>query len=125
MAESIMNALGNGKILAESAGIEPGSLNPIVVDAMREMGIDISSLKVKSVRDLVKLNKTYDFVVTVCDESSAQRCPNFAGASKRMHMGFPDPSKFRGTHEVKLRKTIVVRDDIKRFLQQWLKRGLE
>ena len=85
MAEAFLKSLAGDKIETESAGLEPGSLNPLVVEVMREVGIDISANKTKGVMDMIERGKTYDYVVTVCDESSAESCPTFSGNSKKIH----------------------------------------
>jgi arsenate reductase len=122
MAEAFLNAMAPDLFEAESAGIEPGKLNPVVVDAMKDAGIDISSNKTKSVHDFIKEGRAYDFVITVCDEASSERCPVFPGGGRRLHMGFSDPSAFSGNYEEKLRKTRTVRDQIKARLQQWIEK---
>lgn len=119
MAEAFLNKLGGGRVAAESAGIEPGTLNPIVVEAMRESGIDISGHKTKAVSGM--LGRPWDLVVTVCDEASAERCPVFPGKVRREHWGFPDPSAFAGTHSVRLAKTREVRDAIRARIESFLK----
>ena len=120
MAEALLNEMAPDHFQAESAGIEPGSLNQIVINAMSDIGIDISSNKTKSVQNLIDERRVYDYIITVCDDASAQRCPVFPGEGKRMHMGFEDPSSFNGNDDKKLEKTIVVRDQIKIKLQQWV-----
>lgn len=121
MAEAFLNTMAADRFEAESAGIEPGSLNPMVVEAMDKIGIDISSNKTKSVQGLIDAKHGYDYIITVCDEAGAERCPAFPGRGKRMHMGFEDPSSFDGSDEEKLAKTIGVRDQIKIKIQQWIK----
>jgi len=120
MAEALLNEIAPDYFQAESAGIEPGSLNQIVVNAMNDIGIDISSNKTKSVQDFIDDKYVYDYIITVCDEASAQRCPVFPSEGKRMHMGFEDPSSFDGNDDKRLEKTIIVRDQIKAKLQQWV-----
>ena len=120
MAEAFLNHLAGERFEAQSAGTEPGRLNPFVVEAMREIGINISSHKTKSVRDLIRQGKVYDYVITVCDEAGAERCPVFPGGGQRVHMGFPDPASFQGGHEEKLARTREVREAILARLQQWL-----
>ncbi len=120
MAEAMVNTFASAGFEAESAGIEPGKLNPIVVDAMKDMGIDISSKTTKSVQDFIKQGKKYDYVVTVCDEANAERCPSFPGEGKRVHMGFPDPSQFKGSYEEKLAQIKVVRDQVRYKILNWL-----
>ncbi len=119
MAEALANNLFGDVCVAESAGIEPGTLNPLAVSAMAEMGIDISLKKTRGVFDLYTSGERYDYVVTVCDEASAERCPIFAGVTKRLHWGFVDPSSFIGDSEEKLRKTIEVRDEIQKKITEF------
>lgn len=113
MAEKFMNELGKGQFVAESAGIEPGVLNPVVVEAMAEIGYDIAGNATKSVHDLLAGGRSYDYVVTVCDPEAAERCPVFPGKVKRLHWGFRDPSSFQGSAEEKLAFTRTVRDGIR------------
>ncbi|MBF0318334.1 MAG: arsenate reductase ArsC [Nitrospirae bacterium] len=120
MAEALLRKLGGGRFEAESAGLEPGVLNPLAVEALRETGIDISAKKTQSVEGLINTGSTYDYVITVCDGASAERCPVFPGGGKRLHWSFDDPSGFTGTFDERLDKTRAVRDDIQRKIQQWL-----
>jgi len=120
MAEAFLNHFGKDKFIAESAGLEPGILNPIVVKAMNEIGIDISGNDTKSVFDFFKEDRTYHFVITVCDESAAERCPIFPGIAKKLHWGFKDPSSIEGTLEEKLRGTRIIRDQIKAHIEKFI-----
>src|SRR3954451_7341519 len=79
MAEAFLNHVCGAQFEAHSAGLEPGKLNPVVVEAMEEIGIDISGNATKAVFDTVKSGQTFAYVVTVCDETSAERCPIFPG----------------------------------------------
>jgi arsenate reductase len=119
MAEAFLNQICGDEFEAHSAGIEPGTLNPMVVEAMLEIGVDISANSTKAVFDMVKSGKIFNYVVTVCDETSAERCPIFPGVTTRLHWSFPDPSGFPGSREEKLAKTREVRDAIKRKIGQW------
>jgi len=121
MAEAFLKNLAGDRFEVESAGLEPGKLNPWAVEVMKEIGIDISQNKTKSVFDFYKQGKRYDYVITVCDESQAAQCPVFPGAKERLHWGFDDPSSFQGAWEEKLEKTRQVRDKIKQQIEQWLK----
>lgn len=120
MAEAYLNKSGGDKFEAESAGIEPGVLNPLVVEAMGLDGIDISGNETKSVYDFYKQGREFDYVITVCDKEAAERCPVFIGMTQRLHWSFPDPSKFNGTHDEKLAQVITVRDDIKEQVQRFV-----
>ena len=120
MAEAFLNKLGDGKFAAESAGIEPGTLNPIVAEAMLEVGLDISNNTCDSVEHFMPRREEFDYVITVCDETSAERCPTFPEATKRLHWGFPDPSGLQGTKEEKLNRTREIRDLIEARIDQWV-----
>ena len=119
MAEAFLNQICGGEFEAQSAGIEPGKLNPTVVAAMQEIGMDISGNQTKSVSDFLKSNQLFSYVITVCDETSAERCPIFPGVTTRLHWRFPDPSSFAGAPEHKLAKTREVRDAIKMKIENW------
>jgi arsenate reductase len=119
MAEAFLNQICGSEFEAQSAGIEPGKLNPIVVEAMREVGVDISGNKTKSVAEMIASRQDFAYVITVCDETSAERCPVFPGGTTRLHWGFPDPSSFQGTPVEKLARTREVRDAIQAKIQQW------
>ena len=121
MAEAFLNKLGGDDFEAYSAGIEPGKLNPYVVKVLQEdEGIDISNNQVKSAMDFVKQGKLFKYVVTVCDESAAQRCPIFIGIRERVMMSFDDPSSFTGTDEEILQKVRVVKDKIKKEVKHFM-----
>ncbi len=120
MAEAFLRYHGGDVFDAESAGLEPGKLNPVVVAVMKEVGIDISKNKTQSVFDLYKQGKRYDHVITVCDESQSERCPIFPGIAQKLHWGFEDPSRFTGSPEEILAKTRVVRDAIWQKIKDWL-----
>lgn len=119
MAEAFLKQMAEDRFEVESAGLEPGKLNPLAIEAMKEVGIDISQNKTKSVFDFYKQGKRYDYVITVCDESQAGKCPVFPGAAERMHWGFDDPAGFQGTWEEKLEKTRQVRDKIKQKIEDF------
>ncbi|MBF0489652.1 MAG: arsenate reductase ArsC [Candidatus Omnitrophica bacterium] len=121
MAEELLRKLGSDRFEVESAGIEPGKLNPIVIEALKEEGIDIREKTTKAVFDLYKNGHRYHYVITVCDEASAERCPVFPGITQRLHWGFTDPSKFEGTLEERLAKTKAVKEEIRLKIEQWLK----
>ena len=119
MAEAFLNRICGEEFEAHSAGLEPGRLNPIVVEVMREIGVDISGNKTKAATDYLKPGEQFDYVITVCGETSAERCPVFPGGAKRLHWGFPDPSSFQGSPEEKLARTRKVRDAIKAKIEAW------
>jgi len=120
MAEAFLKQLAGDMFDVESAGLEPGKLNPVVIEVMKEVNIDISKNATKSVFDFYKQGKQYDYVITVCDESQSGACPMFPGKGERLHWGFADPSGFQGTWENKLKLTREVRDHIKTKIKEWI-----
>ena len=112
MAEAFLNQIGGNDFYAASAGLEPGQINPLVIVAMQEIGLDLTGKKTNDVFDFVKQGKQYDYVITVCDESAGERCPVFPGRAERLHWTFEDPSSFEGTDEQRLMRTRMVRDQI-------------
>jgi arsenate reductase len=119
MAEAFLNRVCGEQFEAHSAGLEPGRLNPVVVEAMKEVGIDLSASKTKSVSEMLESGRRFAHVITVCDEANAERCPIFPGAGQRLHWGFADPSSFRGSPAEVLQRTREVRDAIKQRIEQW------
>jgi arsenate reductase (thioredoxin) len=120
MAEAFLNSLAPDIFYAQSAGLEPGVLNPLAVDVMKEVKIDISGNKTKGVFDFYKKGELFQYVITVCDEASAERCPLFPGNAQKLHWGFDDPSLFTGDYEAKLEKTRQVRDKIKAKVEDFI-----
>ena len=119
MAEAFLNDLCGDEFEAHSAGLEPGTLNPTVVEVMREIGLDLSGNKTKSVFDIFKTGQLFAYVVTVCDETSAERCPIFPGVTNRLHWSFPDPSRCTGTGEERLEQVRAIRDSIRAKIEAW------
>jgi arsenate reductase (thioredoxin) len=121
MAEAYLKKFAGDKYEVESAGLEPGKLNPLAIEVMREDGIDISHNPTKDVFEFFKQGKTFHYVVTVCDANSSERCPFFPGMMKKINWNFNDPSSFAGTKEEKLARTRIVRDEIKAAVQDFIK----
>ncbi len=96
MAEAFLNHLAGDRFIAESAGLTPGTLNPLIVEVMKESGYDISSNKVKSAFDFFKAGKLFNYVISVCDDATAEQCPIFPGVVKRLYWPFEDPSELAG-----------------------------
>ena len=119
MAEAFLNGICGDSFEAHSAGLEPGKLNPLAVEAMREIGIDISQNKTQSVFDVFKSGELFAYVITVCDESSADSCPIFAGVTQRLRWSFPDPAALTGTAEERLAGTRKIRDQIRARIEMW------
>ena len=121
MAEAFLNAVAGDRFEAHSAGLEPGILNPVAVAAMKNIGIDISGNKTKSVFNFYKRGEIFRYVITVCDAVAAQRCPIFPGVHKTFQWDIPDPAATTGTDEERLRKTGEIRDTIKNKVEEFVK----
>jgi arsenate reductase len=125
MGEGFLRNLAPDRFDVFSAGIESGELNPLVVKSMDEVGIDISGQYAKKAQDLIDAGEKFDTVITVCDETNAERCPMFPGRgtninAERLHWGFPDPSALTGTEEEILRDIRPIRDAIRNKIENWL-----
>ena len=119
MAAEWLNEICGDYFEAESAGLELGALNPLAVQVMDEVGIDIWNNKTQAVFDVFKSGQLFAYVITVCDEASAEKCPIFPGVTNRLHWSFPDPSAPVGTQEERLEGTRKIRDDIRRRIETW------
>ena len=113
MTEEYLRLLGGDSFEVESAGIEPGSINPAVAVLLHEDGIDISSKKTQSVYELYKANKRFDYVIAVCDAEASSRCPIFPAEKRRFHWPFQDPSTAVGTIEEQVELIKPIRDEIR------------
>ncbi len=120
MAEAFANFYGKGEISAESAGIDSGKLNPLVVKSMESVGINMSAHYAKTVASVLEQGKTYDVVITVCDEANAARCPVFPGKVKRFAWFFDDPSALGGTEDEKLERIALIREQIRTRVQEFV-----
>ncbi len=120
MAEELLRAKLGDRVAVQSAGLEPGNLNPLVVDVLKELGIDIGGKATQSVFDIYKQGVRFHYVITVCDETSGERCPIFPGPVKRLHWSFPDPSSFEGSYEEKLEQTRLVLKMIDQALEKFV-----
>jgi arsenate reductase len=117
MAEAFVNQLCGHEFEAQSAGLEPGSVNPIVVEALQELGIDISGKRTQSVDGILRSGRAFSHVVTVCSEAEAEGCPCFPSVAERLHWPFPDPSKLTGSHDQKLARVREIRDQIRQKVE--------
>jgi len=119
MAEAYLRKFAGDRFEVESAGLEAGELNPHVVRALREEGIDISGHTTQDVFALLKQGRFYNFVIAVCSKEAADRCPIFPGRSTRLVWSYPDPSTFTGSDEEIMAQVRGVRDAIKERVQQF------
>ena len=109
MAEGLLRHMGEGRFEVHSAGTMASFVRPQAIEAMREIGIDISGHRSKSVDEFA--GQEFDYVITVCDNAN-ENCPVFPGKTKRIHWSFDDPAEARGTEEEKLAVFRRVRNEI-------------
>jgi len=121
MAAALLNHICADVFEAHSAGLEPGTLNPLAAQAMQEIGINISSNPTHAVFDVWKSGRAFAYVITVCTEAetNARKCPVFPGTGTRLRWPFSDPSDLHGTDDAKLEKMRYVRDAIKTKIEEW------
>ncbi len=120
MAAAWVNHLYGDCMEAESAGLQPGELNPLAVRVMQEVGIDISGSGTRDVFEVVRTGHPFSYVVTVCDEATAEKCPPFVGVQEVVHWDFPDPAAQQGDEEKKLQKFREIRDALRRRIEEWV-----
>jgi arsenate reductase (thioredoxin) len=121
IAESVLRRECGDSTSVESAGLTPGILNPFAVEALREIGIDISGKQTRDVFEVYNSGARFTHVITVCDGTSAEQCPIFPGAFQQLNWNFPDPSKFGGSPEERLQHTREVRNQIEQKIFEWCK----
>lgn len=121
MAEGLLRELGGDRFVSLSAGSKPaGYVHPMAVTAMSELGFDISDLTSKSINVFLPPEGTPpDLIISVCS-SAEKECPNFPGATERLHWPFDDPAHAEGTDEEKMVVFRRVRDEIKDKLTAYL-----
>jgi arsenate reductase len=96
MAEALMNARGEGKYHARSAGSHPtGKVHPLAIATLHRHGIDPGQPHSKSWDDMT--NSAFDLIITVCDQAAGEPCPIFPGQPRTLHWSIPDPAKATGT----------------------------
>ena len=123
MAEGLINHDLGQEWEAYSAGTQPaGYVHELAVEAMSELGIDISGHQSKSVDHF--RNTDFDLVITVCDDA-AENCPLWLGQGRVVHIGFPDPAKATGSRDERLAVFRQVRDDIRQQLFTRLKQEMK
>jgi arsenate reductase (thioredoxin) len=120
MAEAFLRKYGNDRFEPFSAGLQPREVNPLTIQVMNEVGLDLSGYRSKGVDEY--LGKTLiQILVTVCDDAE-KNCPTiWPGVNRRLHWSFEDPAAFEGPDELKLDKFREIRDRIEQRIQTWLK----
>jgi arsenate reductase len=121
MAEALLRERGGPRFQVTSAGFEPREVNPLVIEALADIGLSLPSTAAQpSVFELFKAGRYFHYVIGVCDEEHGQKCPLFPGVTQRLYWSFPDPATFTGTHAEQLARVIQVRDVIRARLEAWV-----
>jgi arsenate reductase len=115
MAEGLLRHDSGNPLEVFSAGTKPSQVRPEAIAVMRELGIDISSHRSKSVDEFA--GQTFDYVLTVCDNAK-ETCPIFPGGTITLHRSFADPAMLQGSEEQRLAAFRSVRDELRRYLQE-------
>jgi len=122
MAEGLLRWVGNDDFAVFSAGTAPRGLHPLAVEALAEVGIDISQQRSKHLSEL--LDQPFDYIITVCD-SVRDACPIFPGEGTRLHWSYPDPAAAEGDTEAQRRAFRSVRSDLSERIRLWVLRQRE
>ncbi len=117
MAEGFARQLGRGIIEPYSAGLNPAGINKIAVKVMKEVGIDISNQRSKSID--MELLKKMDVIITLCD-NAAESCPWTPPGIKRIHWSLKDPAKAAGTEEEIMNEFRRIRDEIEKRVKNFI-----
>ncbi|MCP4652702.1 MAG: arsenate reductase ArsC [Candidatus Omnitrophica bacterium] len=115
IAQGLLESIAGGKFIVESAGIKKGEISPLAIETMKEIGIDLSSNKSKTIDSLG--DATYDYAITLCDEAL---CPSFSNAKETIHWSFKNPATLKGNKKEKLAKTREIRDKIRERISDWV-----
>ena len=118
MAEGILRHIAGEKFEVESAGIIASFVRPQAISVMREIGIDISGHRSKSVDEFTAQH--FDYIITVCDNAN-QTCPVFPGNAIRIHWSFQDPAEATGTDDEILVVFRRIRDEINQRITDFVK----
>jgi arsenate reductase len=117
MAEGLLREMAGDQFEAFSAGTEATRVHPLAIAAMRDIGVDISSQRSKTLGELA--GQHFDYVITVCDRAN-ETCPLFPNGTHRIHWSFDDPSRATGTDEERLAAFRSVREGIRQRLRTFL-----
>lgn len=117
MAEGFLRHRAGDRFEAHSAGTQPKGVHPLAIQAMKEVGVDISGHQSKSVTEY--LRDRFPYVITVCDAAN-ESCPIFPGAFRRLHWSLEDPAAAAGTEEQRLATFRRVRDEIAERIERFV-----
>jgi arsenate reductase len=118
MAEGLLRHDGGEAFVVQSAGVEPTSVRAEAIEVMREIGIDISGQRSKSIDEFI--GQSFDRVITVCDNAK-ENCPIFPEATRRIHWSVEDPAAVSGSEQARLEAFRAARDDLRERLGKFVK----
>ena len=118
LAEALMNHYAGDEIRASSAGTKPAFVHPLAVKVLQELGIDTAPLRSKGLEEFGR--QEFDYAITLCADAE-QACPVFFGKTKRVHIGFENPTKYGGSEEERLAVFRRLRDEIRERLMAYFK----
>ncbi|MDC7227525.1 MAG: arsenate reductase ArsC [Spirochaetales bacterium] len=119
-AEAYLREIGSQWFSVESAGLDPGELNPYVVQVLKEDGIDISGKKTQSVKDVYDRGVKFSYIITVCDRVTEKNCPVYPQPAQHLSWSFPDPEKLECSDEEMQSKVREIADVIKMKIRQFV-----
>ena len=117
MAEALLRALGGDDFESFSAGTTPAGLNPLTIEVMQEVGIDVSGQRSKNLEEYI--DQRFDYIITVCDRAR-DACPTFPGDSEKIHWSFEDPAASEGDERARLQAFRRIRNEITERLRSWI-----
>jgi len=120
LAEEYLRREAGDLFEVESAGLEPGLINPYVTRILAEDGIDISAKQTRSVFDVYREGHTYAYVITVCSREAEEKCPIFPGPVRRINWPFPDPGAFTGSDQEILENTRAVARSVQQAISRFV-----
>ena len=120
IAEELLKKYASDIFEATSAGFTPTTINPLVVEVMKEGNIDLTDKKTQSVFSLIQAQTFFGYVITVCDRENEAECPVFPGLPKRFHWNLENPEYFTGTHEERLNKVRELKNQIKELILDFI-----
>lgn len=120
IAEEYLRRYGSDLFAVESAGLEPGKINPVVAASLREEGIEIGDKETRSVVDVYRQGRTFDYVITVCSRKAERNCPAFPGPVHRLAWPFPDPARFEGGAAEVAKKVAALKEEIREAVLQFI-----
>lgn len=121
MAEALLRYLAGDRFEAASAGLQPGTIHPLAVQVMQEIGLDISQARTKTIFELYKAGGLFNVIISVCDESR-EKCPVFPGVRSTLHWSIPDPT-LDATAEGMVERFRAARESLRAHVQEWSQQG--